>query len=88
MSRSLEQLYSDTDTPSGLLVHCDYLLVIKTMERQIQGWYAQIWEGDIHSKSLPFYILRLSIHNPTIDAFVLLSQEVQRVLIRRISTRR
>ncbi|KAG5653537.1 hypothetical protein H0H81_012478 [Sphagnurus paluster] len=38
LSRSLEFLYSGTDTPSGLQVHCDYLLVIKTFEMQLAAW--------------------------------------------------
>lgn len=38
MSRSLDLLYSGTNTPSGLQTDCDYLLVIKTFEQQIIAW--------------------------------------------------
>ncbi|THH20910.1 hypothetical protein EW146_g561 [Bondarzewia mesenterica] len=46
MSRSLESLYSGTDSPSGLLTDCDYMLIIKTMDQQIQTWYSQVSETD------------------------------------------
>lgn len=45
-SRTLDLLYSETNTPSGLLVDVDYLLVIKTFERQIQSWYEQVADAD------------------------------------------
>uniref|UniRef100_A0A8H8CNI7 Zn(2)-C6 fungal-type domain-containing protein n=1 Tax=Psilocybe cubensis TaxID=181762 RepID=A0A8H8CNI7_PSICU len=45
LSRSLEFLYSGTDTPSGLQVHCDYLLIIKTFESQIYGWKQKWIDG-------------------------------------------
>ena len=45
-SRTLDLLYSETDSPSGLLVDVDYLLVIKTFERQIQTWYEQVADAD------------------------------------------
>lgn len=45
-SRTLDLLYSETNSPSGLLVDVDYLLVIKTFERQIQTWYEQVAEAD------------------------------------------
>ncbi|KAJ7772989.1 fungal-specific transcription factor domain-containing protein [Mycena maculata] len=35
ISRSLDLLYSGTDSASGLLQNCDYLLVIKTFETQV-----------------------------------------------------
>ncbi|EIW84743.1 hypothetical protein CONPUDRAFT_116908 [Coniophora puteana RWD-64-598 SS2] len=38
VSRSLDFLYSGTNTPSGLQTDCDYLVVIKTIETQIQAW--------------------------------------------------
>ncbi|KAH7914020.1 fungal-specific transcription factor domain-containing protein [Hygrophoropsis aurantiaca] len=38
VSRSLEFLYSGTNTPSGLQTDCDYLVVIKTIETQILAW--------------------------------------------------
>ncbi|KAG6336922.1 hypothetical protein ID866_2160 [Astraeus odoratus] len=38
VSRSLDFLYSGTNTPSGLQTDCDYLLIIKTIEVQIQTW--------------------------------------------------
>jgi hypothetical protein len=46
ISRTLDLLYSETDSPSGLLVDVDYLLVIKTFERQIQTWYEQVADAD------------------------------------------
>ena len=46
ISRTLDLLYSETDSPSGLLVDVDYLLVIKTFERQIQAWYEQVADAD------------------------------------------
>ncbi|KAF8969593.1 hypothetical protein BDZ97DRAFT_1902397 [Flammula alnicola] len=41
LSRSLEFLYSGTDSPSGLQLNCDYLLVIKTFETQMLAWKHQ-----------------------------------------------
>lgn len=41
VSRSLEFLYSGTDSASGLLIDCDYLLVIKSFESQIVTWRQQ-----------------------------------------------
>ncbi|TFK72762.1 hypothetical protein BDN72DRAFT_894569 [Pluteus cervinus] len=41
LSRSLDVLYSGTDTASGLQVHCDFLLVIKTFETQLLAWRQQ-----------------------------------------------
>ncbi|KAG1893272.1 fungal-specific transcription factor domain-containing protein [Suillus fuscotomentosus] len=38
VSRSLDFLYSGTNTPSGLQTDCDYLIVIKTIETQILAW--------------------------------------------------
>ncbi|KAH7929661.1 hypothetical protein BV22DRAFT_1102319 [Leucogyrophana mollusca] len=38
VSRSLDFLYSGTNTPSGLQTDCDYLVVIKTIETQILAW--------------------------------------------------
>ncbi|KAF9469416.1 fungal-specific transcription factor domain-containing protein [Collybia nuda] len=51
LSRCLEFLYSGTETPSGLQVHCDYMLVIKTFETQILSWREhwvsfRRWEGE------------------------------------------
>ncbi|KAJ6622873.1 fungal-specific transcription factor domain-containing protein [Mycena sp. CBHHK59/15] len=44
ISRSLDLLYSGTDSASGLLENCDYLLIIKTFETQVlasrQHWNA------------------------------------------------
>ena len=50
MSRSLESLYSGSETPSGLLMDCDYLLVIKTMDRQIETWFSQVSEGNLNGE--------------------------------------
>ncbi|KAJ7461651.1 fungal-specific transcription factor domain-containing protein [Mycena latifolia] len=44
ISRSLDLLYSGTDTASGLLENCDYLLVIKTFETQVIA-SRQHWES-------------------------------------------
>lgn len=38
VSRSLDFLYSGTNTPSGLQTDCDYLIIIKTIETQILAW--------------------------------------------------
>ncbi|KAI0256586.1 fungal-specific transcription factor domain-containing protein [Lactifluus subvellereus] len=46
ISRTLDLLYSETSSPSGLLVDVDYLLIIKTFERQIQTWYTQVADAD------------------------------------------
>jgi len=46
ISRTLDLLYSETNSPSGLLVDVDYLLVIKTFERQIETWYEQVADAD------------------------------------------
>ncbi|KAF5369179.1 hypothetical protein D9615_009987 [Tricholomella constricta] len=51
LSRCLDFLYSGTDTPSGLQVHCDYMLVIKTFETQLSAWRqqwveARDWAGE------------------------------------------
>lgn len=43
ISRSLDLLYSGTDSASGLLENCDYLLVIKTFETQVLA-SRQHWE--------------------------------------------
>jgi len=50
MSRSLDLLYSGTNTTSGLITNCNYLLIIKTMEKQIETWFSQIWSDDLDSK--------------------------------------
>lgn len=41
LSRSLDFLYSGTDSPSGLQINCDYLLIIKTFETQVLAWRQQ-----------------------------------------------
>ncbi len=38
LTRSLDLLYAGTNTPSGLQLDSDYLLVITTMETQILAW--------------------------------------------------
>ncbi|KAG2336590.1 hypothetical protein BDR05DRAFT_953242 [Suillus weaverae] len=38
VSRSLDFLYSGTNTPSDLQTDCDYLIIIKTIETQILAW--------------------------------------------------
>ncbi|KIO13589.1 hypothetical protein M404DRAFT_122870 [Pisolithus tinctorius Marx 270] len=44
VSRSLDFLYSGTNTPSGLQTDCDYLLIIKTIETQMYAWQHE-WTG-------------------------------------------
>lgn len=56
LSRCLDFLYSGTETPSGLQVHCDYMLVIKTFETQVLSWREQWiafrrWEGELFAKT-------------------------------------
>ncbi|KAM6500251.1 Fungal specific transcription factor domain containing protein [Amanita muscaria] len=56
LSRSLDFLYSGTDSISGLQAHCDYLLVIKTFEAQILAWRQfwqrlRPWEGELPNVS-------------------------------------
>ncbi|KAI0306674.1 fungal-specific transcription factor domain-containing protein [Multifurca ochricompacta] len=55
ISRTLDLLYSETSSPSGLLVDVDYLLVIKTFERQIQTWYSQVADADKASDRIAKY---------------------------------
>ncbi|KAH9952175.1 hypothetical protein B0H21DRAFT_17239 [Amylocystis lapponica] len=38
LTRSLDLLYSNTSSPSGLQADCDYLLITNTMETQLLGW--------------------------------------------------
>ncbi|KAF8621511.1 hypothetical protein AX15_007741 [Amanita polypyramis BW_CC] len=52
LSRSLDFLYSGTNTISGLQTHCDYLLIIKTFETQILEW-RQHWQSLRFLESLP-----------------------------------
>ncbi|KAG6828107.1 hypothetical protein H0H92_009192 [Tricholoma furcatifolium] len=51
LSRCLDFLYSGTDTASGLQVHCDYMLVIKSFEAQLHTWkdrwvLSREWRGN------------------------------------------
>ena len=64
-SRSLEFLYSGTESASGLLVDCDYMLVIKSFEMQVLNWRQQWierrnWEG----KSVLFINLSFKSADP------------------------
>jgi len=43
LARSLDFLYSGTSTASGLQTDCDYMLVIKTIETQLQAWHTE-WD--------------------------------------------
>ncbi|KDQ10538.1 hypothetical protein BOTBODRAFT_178020 [Botryobasidium botryosum FD-172 SS1] len=43
LSRSLDFLYSGTSTASGLQTDCDYMLVIKTIETQLEAWQTE-WD--------------------------------------------
>lgn len=38
LSRSLDLLYSSTTSASGLQTNCDYYIVTRTIEAQLQGW--------------------------------------------------
>ncbi|KAG6888535.1 hypothetical protein C0992_008278 [Termitomyces sp. T32_za158] len=38
LSRCLDFLYSGLDTPSGLQIHSDYMLIIKSFEAQLLAW--------------------------------------------------
>ncbi|KAK7038187.1 fungal-specific transcription factor domain-containing protein [Favolaschia claudopus] len=51
IARSLDVLYSGTDTPSGLIQNCDYLLVIKTFETQVLAWQ-QHWNSITDTRNL------------------------------------
>ncbi|QRV72781.1 Fungal specific transcription factor domain [Ceratobasidium sp. AG-Ba] len=52
LSRSLDFLYSGTSSASGLQTDCDYLLVIKTVESQLQAWSNE-WEFHRRSDRSP-----------------------------------
>ncbi|KAF7322274.1 hypothetical protein HMN09_00004800 [Mycena chlorophos] len=60
VSRSLDILYSGTDSSSGLIVHSDLLLVIKTFESQVdalmQAWLEETFDAD--TLSSPWYQYR------------------------------
>jgi hypothetical protein len=63
LSRSLDVLYSGTNSPSGLQVDIDYLLVIKTVESQMVAWQ-QDWVATrgAWGDSEPFNLYHLSAH--------------------------
>ncbi|KAK7467550.1 hypothetical protein VKT23_004603 [Stygiomarasmius scandens] len=46
LSRTLDFLYSKTDSPSGLQTSCDYLLIIKTFESEISNSMARYQTND------------------------------------------
>ncbi|KAI0034048.1 fungal-specific transcription factor domain-containing protein [Vararia minispora EC-137] len=46
MSRSLELLSSDTRSASGLQMDIDYMVVLRTFERQIETWYQHVVNAD------------------------------------------
>ncbi|KZV65923.1 hypothetical protein PENSPDRAFT_586074 [Peniophora sp. CONT] len=46
MSRSLELLSSDTRPSSGVLMDIDYMIVLRTFERQIESWYQHVINAD------------------------------------------
>lgn len=43
ISRSLDLLYSNTNSPSGLQIECDHLVIIQNIESQILTWYSE-WD--------------------------------------------
>ena len=51
MSRSLELLSSDTRSSSGLLTDIDYMVVLRTFERQIESWYQHVINADSESRA-------------------------------------
>jgi len=53
LSRCLDFLYSSTETASGLQVHCDYMLIIKTFEAQILTWKQQPPLQPLEGPALP-----------------------------------
>jgi hypothetical protein len=61
LSRCLDFLYSGTNTPSGLQVDCDYLLIIRTIETQLFTWqrdwqaYRQKPNGGCYVSTCKFY---------------------------------
>ncbi|THU81507.1 hypothetical protein K435DRAFT_693452 [Dendrothele bispora CBS 962.96] len=52
LSRTLDFLYSKTDSPSGLQTSCDYLLIIKTFESEISTSCTQ-WQSDDNPNESP-----------------------------------
>ncbi|KAJ7073939.1 fungal-specific transcription factor domain-containing protein [Mycena amicta] len=51
MSRSLDMLYSGTDSGSGLLENSDSLLMIKTFEAQVNSW-RQHWMDTVFNEEI------------------------------------
>ncbi|KAA1469252.1 hypothetical protein DENSPDRAFT_834825 [Dentipellis sp. KUC8613] len=47
LSRGIDLLYSDTNTSSGLLIDCDYLLIVRTIDREIEHWYSSTCEHNL-----------------------------------------
>ncbi|KAH7889471.1 fungal-specific transcription factor domain-containing protein [Phlebopus sp. FC_14] len=68
VSRSLDFLYSGTNTTSGLQIDCDYLLVIKTIEMQIIAWQHEwtavrpVAAGEENIKTYSATIMRFYFH--------------------------
>ncbi|KAF7311220.1 hypothetical protein MKEN_01023500 [Mycena kentingensis (nom. inval.)] len=62
LSRSLDMMYSATDTPSGLLENADYLLIIQTFEAQVlasrQYWQAAAKAFDSDLVGSPWFEYR------------------------------
>ncbi|KAH6908321.1 fungal-specific transcription factor domain-containing protein [Coprinopsis sp. MPI-PUGE-AT-0042] len=58
LARSLDFLYSGTESVSGLQTQCDYLLVIKTFESQLydwrQQWYTERMWANETSKAIKY----------------------------------
>ena len=46
LSRSLDLLYSSTNSASGLHENCNYYLVTNTVEAQLQSWHAE-WRAKL-----------------------------------------
>lgn len=63
MSRSLELLSSDTRSSSGLLTDIDYMVVLRTFERQIESWYQHVINADSeHVLNFPITHSDASVH--------------------------
>jgi hypothetical protein len=50
MSRALDTLYSSTTTASGLMIQCDYPLVLRSVQEQLDLWVSEwisafMWVG-------------------------------------------
>ena len=68
LTRSLDLLYSGTNSPSGLQLDSDYLLVITTMETQILAWQHEWVNGTNTSSESIWLIFPKGISRGRLDA--------------------